>query len=97
VVSSRAWASGVREGFQAFVIFRAQAVDEGFRAFELGMIFSLSRPLGLPERSEQVAALDLLPDDFGEKGAAAAFADQAVDLGEEVFGQNDMSAFASHG
>jgi hypothetical protein len=36
-------------------------------------------------------------DDFGEKGAAAALADQAVDLGEKVFGQNDVSTFASHG
>jgi hypothetical protein len=38
--------------------------------------------------------LDFPPHEIREEGAAAALADQAVHLGEEIRGQNDVSTFA---
>jgi hypothetical protein len=58
------------------------------------MLFRVPRAPGLPERGEQVAPLDFPPHEIGEEGAAAALADQAVHLGKEICGQNDVSAFA---
>jgi len=58
------------------------------------MRFRFPRALGLPERGQQVAPLDFPPHQIREEGAAAALADQAVHLGEEISRQNDASAFA---
>src|ERR1017187_4149225 len=60
------------------------------------MLLRFPRALGLPERGEQVAALDFPPYQIREEGASAALAHQPVHLGEEICGQNDVSAFAEH-
>jgi hypothetical protein len=58
------------------------------------MVFVFPDRLRVAEDLELAAAVHGVADDFGEKGAAAAGTDERVDFGEQVFGEEDVGAFA---
>lgn len=51
----------------------------------------------MAERGKEPPPLDFLAQHFDEKGAAAALTNKRVDVGQEVFWEEDVGAFVAHG